>query len=66
MEISTTRLDYLDSSVASGETYTYTVRAVDAVGNVSPAGEPAVITVGSKNGGGNNGGGGKGAGNGKK
>jgi hypothetical protein len=48
---------YVDAQTTSGSTYTYTVRAADALGNVSAASNAATIAVGGSTGGG---GGGKG------
>jgi hypothetical protein len=48
---------YVDAQTTSGSTYTYTVRAVDALGHVSAASNAATIAVGSTGGGGGGGGG---------
>jgi Bacterial Ig domain/Protein of unknown function (DUF1565)/Fibronectin type III domain len=41
----TTELTYTDSTLTAGRTYTYTVTAVDAAGNVSPASNSATVTT---------------------
>jgi chitodextrinase len=43
---------YVDAQTTSGSTYTYTVRAVDALGHVSAASNAATIAVGGSTGGG--------------
>jgi chitodextrinase len=40
-----TTTSYTDNNVASGTTYTYTVTAFDAAGNVSPASNSATVTT---------------------
>ena len=45
-EIDTSAItSYTDTSVLGGTTYTYTVRALGAAGNVSPDSSPASVTV---------------------
>jgi hypothetical protein len=49
---------YVDTQATSGATYIYTVRAADALGNLSAASNAATIAVGGSTGGGGGGGGG--------
>jgi glycosidase len=44
--INATSTVYSDTGLAENTTYTYTVRALDAAGNLSPAGDPASATTG--------------------
>ncbi|MGE0822031.1 MAG: hypothetical protein AB7P18_07930 [Candidatus Binatia bacterium] len=62
---STTMTSYIDATVRRGDSYTYTVVAVDAAGNLSAPSVPVSATFDSSSGGGS-GSGGTGKGNGKK
>jgi hypothetical protein len=48
VDYETTATSYLDKETSAGTTYTYTVKALDAAGNRSPASNAVTLTVGSK------------------
>jgi hypothetical protein len=51
-DFTSTGASFVDTQTTSGSTYTYTVRAADALGNLSAASNAATIAVGSTGGGG--------------